>query len=33
MNDDGTAKEDHSYWKGFAKGTAKGLMYEVKTPE
>lgn len=33
MNDDGTAKEDHSYWKGFAKGTAKGLMYEVKTPQ
>ncbi|KAJ04846.1 alpha/beta hydrolase family protein [Sulfitobacter mediterraneus] len=30
MNEDGTAKEDHSYWKGFAKGTAKGLKYEVK---
>jgi predicted dienelactone hydrolase len=30
MNEDGTPKEDHSYWKGFAKGTAKGLMYEVK---
>nr|WP_254694261.1 dienelactone hydrolase [Sulfitobacter sp. SK012] len=33
VNDDGTEKEDHSYWKGFAKGTAKGLMYEVKAPE
>lgn len=33
MNEDGTAKQDHSYWKGFAKGTAKGLMYEVKLPE
>lgn len=31
MNEDGTPKEDHSYWKGFAKGTAKGLTYEVKT--
>ncbi|MEM9581462.1 MAG: dienelactone hydrolase, partial [Pseudomonadota bacterium] len=28
--DDGTLKEDHSYWKGFAQGTAKGLMYEVR---
>ncbi|QFT60252.1 Alpha/beta hydrolase family protein [Sulfitobacter sp. THAF37] len=33
MNEDGTEKEDHSYWKGFAEGTAKGLTYEVKTPE
>jgi len=33
MNEDGTPKEDHSYWAGFAKGKAKGLMYEVKTPE
>ena len=32
MNDDGTPKEDHSYWKGFAQGTAKGLMFEAKTP-
>ena len=31
MNEDGTPKDDHSYWKGFAKGTAKGLTYEVKT--
>lgn len=30
MNEDGTAKEDHTYWKGFAESTAKGLMYEVK---
>ena len=33
VNEDGTEKEDHSYWKGFAKGTAKGLKYEVKTPQ
>ncbi|MCX7559473.1 dienelactone hydrolase [Sulfitobacter sp. F26204] len=32
MNEDGTEKEDHSYWKGFAQGTAKGLRFEVKTP-
>lgn len=31
--DDGTDKEDHSYWKGFAEGTAKGLRYEVKLPQ
>ncbi|MBO9453122.1 dienelactone hydrolase [Tropicibacter sp. R16_0] len=30
MNEDGTPKEDHSYWRGFAQGTAKGLKYEVK---
>ncbi len=28
--EDGAEKEDHTYWKGFAKGTAKGLRYEVK---
>ncbi|MDG1168665.1 MAG: dienelactone hydrolase [Sulfitobacter sp.] len=33
MNEDGTPKEDHSYWKGFPKGTAKGLRYEVKAVE
>lgn len=33
MNEDGTEKEDHSYWKGFAQGTAKGLRYEVKVPQ
>ena len=33
FNEDGTEKEDHTYWKGFAKGSAKGLVYEVKTPE
>ncbi|MEP3688798.1 MAG: dienelactone hydrolase [Sulfitobacter dubius] len=27
--EDGTEKEDHSYWKGFAEGSAKGLMYET----
>jgi len=30
MNEAGTPKHDHPYWKGFAKGSAKGLMYEVK---
>ena len=33
MNEDGTEKVDHTYWNGFPKGTAKGLMYEVKTPQ
>jgi predicted dienelactone hydrolase len=33
MNEDGTPKEDHSYWKGFDKDTAKGLRFEVKAPE
>ncbi|WP_299558089.1 dienelactone hydrolase [uncultured Sulfitobacter sp.] len=33
MNEDGTVKEDHTYWKGFPEGTAKGLVYETKTPE
>ncbi|MCZ4367189.1 alpha/beta hydrolase family protein [Sulfitobacter dubius] len=28
--EDGTEKEDHSYWKGFAEGSAKGLMYETR---
>ena len=32
MNEDGTPKEDHSYWTGFGQGTAKGLMYEVRVP-
>ncbi|MFG6561325.1 alpha/beta hydrolase family protein [Sulfitobacter sp. 1A15299] len=31
VEEDGTEKEDHSYWKGFPEGTAKGLMYEVKS--
>jgi predicted dienelactone hydrolase len=31
LNEDGTEKDDHSYWKGFAEGTAKGLRYEVKS--
>jgi len=33
VNDDGTEKDDHSHWKGFAQGTAKGLQYEVKSVE
>ena len=31
VEEDGTEKEDHSYWKGFPEGTARGLMYEVKS--
>ena len=31
MEEDGTQKEDHNYWSGFAKGTAKGLKYEVRS--
>ncbi|NUH64515.1 dienelactone hydrolase [Sulfitobacter sp. S0837] len=30
VDEDGTEKEDHSYWKGFPEGTAKGLMYELR---
>jgi predicted dienelactone hydrolase len=33
LNEDGTEKEDHTHWKGFAQGTAKGLKYEVKAPQ
>lgn len=33
MDEEGTPKEDHSYWKGFAKDTAKGLRFEVMQPE
>ncbi len=29
VNDDGSLRPDHSYWKGFAEGTADGLRYEV----
>lgn len=28
-NEDGTFKEEHNHWKGFANRTAKGLRYEV----
>ncbi|MGB3244479.1 MAG: dienelactone hydrolase [Sulfitobacter sp.] len=31
MNEDGTPKEDHTYWMGFGKGTSKGLKYEVRS--
>ncbi|MEM6941374.1 MAG: dienelactone hydrolase [Pseudomonadota bacterium] len=31
VEDDGTEKDDHTYWKGFQEGTAKGLRYEVKS--
>ncbi len=30
VDEDGTEKEDHSYWKGFPEGTAKGLTYELR---
>jgi predicted dienelactone hydrolase len=33
VNEDGTLKEDHTYWKGFDKDTAKGMRFEVKAPE
>lgn len=33
LREDGSEAPDHSYWKGFAKGTAKGLMFEVKAPQ
>ena len=32
MAEDGTPKADHTYWTGFAQGTAKGLRYEVLAP-
>ncbi len=31
-NDDGTPKAEHSAWKGFQKGTAKGLTLHHKAP-
>ncbi|MEP4198875.1 MAG: dienelactone hydrolase [Aliishimia sp.] len=30
MNEDGTPKEDHTYWEGFAARTAHGLSFESK---
>lgn len=32
VNEDGTFDEDHTYWTGFAEGTAEGLRYEVLPP-
>lgn len=29
VNDDGTFRDDHTYWAGFAEGKAEGLRYEV----
>ncbi|MCV3271031.1 poly(ethylene terephthalate) hydrolase family protein [Roseobacter sinensis] len=29
VNADGSLRDDHTYWKGFAEGTADGLRYEV----
>lgn len=29
VNADGTFRDDHTYWKGFAEDTAEGLRYEV----
>ncbi|MGZ2257732.1 alpha/beta hydrolase family protein [Roseobacter sp. A03A-229] len=31
VNEDGSFRDDHTYWKGFAEGTADGLRYEVLT--
>lgn len=33
LNEDGTAKPEHSYWKGFAPRTAAGLRFETLQPE
>lgn len=33
LGEDGAEADDHTYWKGFAKGTAKGLIFEVKSPQ
>ncbi len=33
VNEDGTFNEDHTYWTGFAEGTAEGLRYEVLAAE
>ena len=33
MNDDGTPKEDHTYWAGFEQGQAKGLTYKTRAAE
>lgn len=33
VNEDGTVKDDHTYWNGFAEGSAAGLRYEVLTAE
>lgn len=33
MDDEGNAKEKHSYWKGFKKRTAKGLSFETLTSQ
>ncbi len=32
-NEDGTDKEDHTYWTGFWDRTAKGLRFETKTKD
>lgn len=32
LNDDGSPKAEHSYWKGFQKGSAQGLTLQHKTP-
>ncbi|MBW8637861.1 hypothetical protein K1W69_11740 [Hoeflea sp. WL0058] len=31
LNDDGTEKPEHTYWKGFTPRTAKGLTLEHTT--
>ena len=31
-NEDGTFRDDHTYWAGFGEGTADGLRFEVRAP-
>jgi len=33
LNEDGTEKPEHSYWRGFASRTAMGLRFETLQPE
>ena len=33
LNEDGTEKPEHSYWRGFAPRTAAGLRFETLQPE
>jgi len=33
VDEGGHPTDEHSYWKGFAEGTAKGLRFEVKRPQ
>ncbi|MBQ2263561.1 MAG: hypothetical protein II336_19635 [Loktanella sp.] len=33
LNEDGTERPDHSYWRGFAPRTAAGLSFETLAPD